>query len=499
MAQISYWSENDWDSDEKHMLIKDKNCNVLLKEMLLRCENTLPSINTIEIETINRCNNDCSFCPVSKGNDIRIPQRMSEELFYNIINQLRDMQYSGYVSLFSNNEPLLDVRIFDFLKYAKENLPHAKHAMYTNGLLLTREKYQELVKYLDYLIIDNYSDELELLDNIKQIVEDSTITDGNCKVQVAVRKKTQILSNRGGIAPNKTKQNRFLSPCTLPFFQMVVRPDGKISRCCQDAYGKMTCSDLSVETIQDAWTSPAFRTMRSKMIAEGRQGVKQCVSCDIFGLYNYFPEIWVNEYTEAFLSIVKERSKKYKNIVVCATYSKGEQLVQLLAFHGIYVDVLEEDIECVEEDTFYIFTQYDWDLLEHFQMEDIGEKIVVFENPNNFLLQSKEVQRKDRDGKESLRVIHEAEKNKKLVLFGVGKQCKDLLKNYGWNVLYYVDNNTNRIGDEFEGRIIYSPSKLLEDTDALVVITCYDYRSVKRQLKEMGIERNRIVNGNILL
>ena len=35
-----------------------------------------PKLQDIEIETLNRCNNDCSFCPVSRGNDIRPYQKM---------------------------------------------------------------------------------------------------------------------------------------------------------------------------------------------------------------------------------------------------------------------------------------------------------------------------------------------------------------------------------------------------------------------------------------
>ena len=117
MPKIIYWNKADWDQDENHLCIEDKNSDVILKRMLSNC---VPQMNSIEIETINRCNNDCSFCPVSKGNDIREYKKMSEELYHQIIDQLSDMDYRGYISLFSNNEPLLDVRIFDFLKYAKE-------------------------------------------------------------------------------------------------------------------------------------------------------------------------------------------------------------------------------------------------------------------------------------------------------------------------------------------------------------------------------------------
>ena len=62
--------------------------------------------NSIEIETINRCNNDCSFCPVNREKDIRSFAKMSDEIFYKIIDELHDMDYAKGINLFSNNEPL---------------------------------------------------------------------------------------------------------------------------------------------------------------------------------------------------------------------------------------------------------------------------------------------------------------------------------------------------------------------------------------------------------
>ena len=54
----------------------------------------------VEIETINRCNGGCEFCPVSVKNDTREYKEMSWELFEKIINQLAEINYSGKVALF---------------------------------------------------------------------------------------------------------------------------------------------------------------------------------------------------------------------------------------------------------------------------------------------------------------------------------------------------------------------------------------------------------------
>ena len=45
-----------------------------------------PIFQGIEIETINRCNGSCSFCPINKFEDNRKLKYMESELFYSIID-----------------------------------------------------------------------------------------------------------------------------------------------------------------------------------------------------------------------------------------------------------------------------------------------------------------------------------------------------------------------------------------------------------------------------
>lgn len=97
----------------------------------------VPLFHEIEIETINRCNGGCSFCPVNVQNDIRTEKLMDENLFYKIINELKEIRYAGRIALFSNNEPLLDKRIVVFSRYVRENLPNAQIHLFTNGTLLS--------------------------------------------------------------------------------------------------------------------------------------------------------------------------------------------------------------------------------------------------------------------------------------------------------------------------------------------------------------------------
>ncbi|WP_371363020.1 S-adenosyl-L-methionine-dependent 2-deoxy-scyllo-inosamine dehydrogenase [Sporomusa rhizae] len=247
-----------------------------------KTEGHYPLFQTIEIETINRCNSTCSFCPVNKHADTRDFKVMDLELFVSIIKQLKELNYSGSIGLYSNNEPFLDERIVELARLAKEQLPDNHLYLYTNGTLLTLEKFTGIMKYLDRMYIDNYNDNLKLNLPTKVIHDycqkNKVYLD---KVRIRLRKLHDVLSTRGGQAPNrKEEQITTLScSCLLPFRQMVVRPDGKISLCCNDALGTMTLGDLTKEFIGDIWHGEKYCEIREKL-AKGRYDIALCHGCD---------------------------------------------------------------------------------------------------------------------------------------------------------------------------------------------------------------------------
>jgi hypothetical protein len=241
-----------------------------------------PLFRFIEIETINRCNGACSFCPVNSKADPRELRIMSEELFRSILAQLREVRFTGNLSLYSNNEPLLDSRLADFARMAKELVPHARIILFTNGTLLTVPLFRSLVRHLDRMIVDNYSDRLEMHPNVRQVADywNANTIPGK-KVVFSIRRQDDILSSRGGASPNRRYVSSVRSSCMLPFCQMVVRPDGKLSLCCNDALGSVTLGDLNRETLVDAWNGRMYRDIRSQ-IRSGRENVGICSRCDAF-------------------------------------------------------------------------------------------------------------------------------------------------------------------------------------------------------------------------
>lgn len=239
--------------------------------------------NLVEVETVNRCNGVCSFCPVNRRDDPREKKIMTEEMFREIVRQLEEIKYTGRFTTFSNNEPLLDERIIEFNQYAREHLPYARMHLFTNGTLLTLDKFIALIDILDELIIDNYNQELQLIKPCAEIVEYcKEHPELNKKVTIELRKPKEILSTRGGNAPNRHITGKYAEDrCMLPFRQLIIRPDGKVSLCCNDAVGKYTLGDITKDSLTDIWHGEKFQRVR-ECLYKGRKNWGDCQFCDVF-------------------------------------------------------------------------------------------------------------------------------------------------------------------------------------------------------------------------
>ena len=243
----------------------------------------VPLFYRVELETQNRCNGVCSFCPANKNADTRSYAKMTEELYEKIINELHELDYSGGLSLFCNNEPFLDTRLEDFAKTARELLPNAFIEVFSNGTVLKLDRFKKIIPYLDRLIIDNYNDKLKLNEPTKAIMAYLKENPGlKSKVSIHMRRETGLLSSRGGQAPNNKKKKALPISCLLPFYHLYIRPDGKIGLCCVDALYKHTLGDVSEQSLKEIWYSERYSDIRAA-IRKGRENMEVCRFCDSFG------------------------------------------------------------------------------------------------------------------------------------------------------------------------------------------------------------------------
>ena len=236
----------------------------------------------IEIETINKCNSTCGFCPVNRNSDPRKTMRMDEALFHRIIDELAAWDYRGTLNLFSNNEPFLDKRIYDFAAYALTKLPETFVQIISNGTALDVAGAERILPNLSHMVINNYANAYRLHDNVAAIIahleaERPELAD---KLVVGYRLLDEFKTNRAGNAPNrKVRTPHFKSPCAYPFFQMVIRPDGKLSMCCNDAFGEDTLGDVTTEGVKGAWLNSNRRSVQQAML-KGRHTIPLCARCD---------------------------------------------------------------------------------------------------------------------------------------------------------------------------------------------------------------------------
>jgi radical SAM protein with 4Fe4S-binding SPASM domain len=216
---------------------------------------------------------------------------MDEKLFVKIIDEFIDTDEERGIDFSSNNEPLLDDRIIDFIEYTRKQLGKRTNIflhMFTNGTLLTEEKFLRLANLLDGLQIDNYNDKLKLIKPVKNILDKYKLFPFHAEIIIAVRKVNEVLLNRAGISPNYKDINYTLidSPCKLPFGQMVVRPDGKVSLCCADVYGAYTMGDLNKDNIETIWNNLNYNNLRNLM-KKGRNNIELlCRKCN--AIYSEF-------------------------------------------------------------------------------------------------------------------------------------------------------------------------------------------------------------------
>ncbi len=237
------------------------------------------------IETVNRCNGTCEFCPANTEDESRPFKKMPDEVYYGIIRQLKEMQWKGKLYLSINNEPFLDKRIVRFAEYAKENLPGIQTSLVSNGTLLTPEKMDEMAGIVDEIVINDYSEKYALSGQHKAVyqhVKRNRKRFSGMSVTINRRYRREILATRAGNAPNKpVKNNKVSTPCIYPFLDLLIFPDGQAGMCCNDCLEKSHFGDAAGEPLLEIWNGEKFRKLREAMAGGGRNSYPFCRECDV--------------------------------------------------------------------------------------------------------------------------------------------------------------------------------------------------------------------------
>ncbi|MGC4955694.1 radical SAM/SPASM domain-containing protein [Actinomadura citrea] len=240
--------------------------------------------NLVSVETRAGCNHTCTFCPVSRAVDPRPAGELDLAAIDLIARQLGELGYTGRIAPFGNNEPLLDHRLPDIVATFRRSCPAADIRVLTNGILARPAQVAELFEAgLSTLSVNNYSDGRRVIAPIRGLLAEADRLRHH-DIRISVRRRTEILTTRAGLAPNKphpTAEPRGF--CALPFTDLHISYTGEVNLCCFDAYGRIRVGNVTETPLTEIWRSPLLARYRASLLRSERADLEPCRHCDFDG------------------------------------------------------------------------------------------------------------------------------------------------------------------------------------------------------------------------
>jgi cyclic pyranopterin phosphate synthase len=211
----------------------------------------------VEIEVNSRCNRRCWYCPVSILPPPDTPKFMADDVFIRLHDELRRLNYSGRISYHLLSEPLLRKDLPRLVSLSKSALPAAKQVVFTNGDLLTDERYDDLMEVgVDLIVITSH-------DGVEHERRKNQIVQFPHHLQ---------LTNRGGnisALPAATEDILQL-PCHAPSEMLIVTSSGNVLLCYEDSKREHVYGNIMRSSLEEIWMAPAF-VERRLLVSEGRR------------------------------------------------------------------------------------------------------------------------------------------------------------------------------------------------------------------------------------
>lgn len=237
-----------------------------------------PMFQQVLIETRTDCNNHCPFCPHAfKEKPLGV---MAWDCYIEIIDQLVSIGYNGRVALMLSNEPLLEDRLEEMIKYAKSKSQRLFLDITTNGRLLTVGKVDKLFSLgLDNININDYRDSHDVQHDrwspIVKVLHDAY--GNNPKVFFKKRRLDESLPNYAGNIPQVVNKD-LLGFCNYPFRKLTIAYSGDILLCCDDFMYDTCFGNVMEDSIEDCWNAKSFDEYRIALLENRRIGL--CAKCN---------------------------------------------------------------------------------------------------------------------------------------------------------------------------------------------------------------------------
>lgn len=218
----------------------------------------------VEVEVNESCNRKCSYCPQSVLEQKGPLGFMSDEVMTRLLDQLADFNFNGRFSYHLYNEPLMRKDLERFIAQVRDRVPAATQVLYSNGDLLSEERYQSLVQAgIEYLIITRH-DEDDFPERERQVV---------------LRPSAMNMTNRGGAMFEI--ESALKLPCYGPHEIAVITSVGDVLLCYEDAHKHHVLGNIMDTPFLDIWASEEFAEYRRKLATQNRADASSlCQQCN---------------------------------------------------------------------------------------------------------------------------------------------------------------------------------------------------------------------------
>ncbi|GAB4375956.1 MAG: SPASM domain-containing protein [Elainellaceae cyanobacterium] len=265
----------------------------------------------VHIETQTVCNAKCVFCPYVELD--RVGQRMSDELFTKIVNDLTAIPTSVPFTVcpFKISDPILEKRLPEMIDILQGKLPSVTIHLATNGSAFTESKIDALATTrrsvnINVSLNDHRSETYEKLMSLKfertisnlELLHDKFVrgefphhvaigrVSGNREEDIEflewVSKKFPhfrvIIKPAGNWIGNVSSRTHdaVLPIGCLAWFQVSIMATGDVALCCMDAYGEKLLGNVSTSSVLEIYNSPEHRQYRE---SQSRTNLSPCSKC----------------------------------------------------------------------------------------------------------------------------------------------------------------------------------------------------------------------------
>ena len=196
---------------------------------------------------------------------------MPFEIFKKAIDDLSAIDYSGRISPHFFGEPLLDNRLPELMAYARKKLPKSEIVIHTNGIRLTKEKYDACMSagVTGFLVTKHTK---AMPKNIVDIVDSKYAAHGTLKVRTI---DSLTLFNRGGSV--KPVKERKMKKCFYLSDEISITHTGNVV-CTNDFSETHVFGNVTHSNLLDIWNDTEFRKIR-KEVRTGEFNLDMCKKC----------------------------------------------------------------------------------------------------------------------------------------------------------------------------------------------------------------------------